>query len=96
VTDRPAVALALANVAREVAAARRAPWLRAAGPAAQAELEAIAAAVDALAPQVGAGLEVEALGALVRRVAAWQPEQGLAIIGALGGLVRAVRAAARA
>ena len=61
----------------------------------RAELDAIAVGVASLEAAAADGVDLARLGAMVRRVAAWHPEQGLPLIGALGALVRAVRATAK-
>lgn len=86
------MALALAGVTREVMRARGARWLAREPEAVRAELEVIAREVATLEAEAARGVDLERLGALVRRVAAWHPEHGLPLIGALGALVRAVRA----
>lgn len=91
------LAAAFTTAMAEVERIRRAHWHERSTSPARAEFERIEAelhALHALHATSGMGVDMERLGALVRAVAAWQPEQGLPLVGALGAVVRAGRAAA--
>ena len=70
---------------------RQARWHVQSDHSARAEFERIAQEVATLSASAKTGVDMERLGSLVRAVAAWQPEQGLPLIGALGAVVRAAR-----
>jgi hypothetical protein len=88
------LAAAFTTAMAEVERMRHARWHATSVAAARAEFERIAAELRALHATSEGGVDMERLGALVRAVAAWQPEQGLPLIGALGAVVRAARAVA--
>lgn len=92
-TDDRLVA-AFTTAMAEVERIRHARWHVNSAGAARAEFERIASELSALHAESGAGVDVERLGAVVRAVVAWQPDQGLPLVGALGAVVRAARGAA--
>lgn len=75
----------------EVARVRQARWHRQSADDGRAEFERNAQELASLVSSADTGVDIERLGSLVRAVAAWQPEQGLPLIGALGAVVRAAR-----
>ncbi len=83
---------ALTTAMAEVARVRQARWHLNSPGAVRSEFERIARELAVLHAGAESGVDLERLGALVRAVAAWQPDHGLPLIGALGAVVRAARA----
>ncbi len=84
------LAVALATAAAEVERIKRMRWHLEGTAAARAAFEQVARDFDAL--RVADPIDMIRLGELVRAVAAWEPEHGMPLIGALGAVVRAARA----